>query len=109
MAKKQTRRCVSMNRSIFEAAKKEAARRGLTFAAFVESALAAAGVTVVAHPQQTPTQVEAHPARRAARVEARRNDTKPRQIQVQKASPRYLPSLERQMLGDGVANAHGFR
>jgi len=87
-----------MNRSIYEAAKKEAARRGQTLAAFVESALAAADVYVVAHPQQTPAQVQARPARKAEHAEAHPNETK----------PRHLPSLERQMLGDGVANAHGF-
>jgi hypothetical protein len=98
MAKKQTRRTVSMSRSNYEAAKKVAEERGLTLAGLVEVALAAVGVPVAPHPQQTPAQVKAHPSRKAARVTARRNDTKP-----------HRPSIERQMLGDGVANALGFR
>jgi hypothetical protein len=97
VAKRQSRRSVSLNRSVYEAAKKEADRRGQTLAAFVESAIAAAGVPVVAHPQKTLAEVEAHPARKAKRISARRNDTKPRR-----------PSRERQLLGDGVANALGF-
>lgn len=96
MARRQSRRSVSLNRSVYEAAKKEAERRGQTLAAFVESAIAAAGVPVAAHAQKTRAEVEAHPSRRTKRIAARRNDTKPR------------PSRERQLLGDGVANAHGF-
>ena len=97
MAKKQTRRAVSMNRKIYEAAKKEAARRGLTLAAFVESALTAAGVPLVEHLQQTVEQVQKqrHSARKNERIAA--SVTKP------------LASRERQLLGDGVANALGFR
>lgn len=55
-----------MNRGTFEAAKLEAARRGMTLAGLVESALAAFGVAVVAHPQQTPELVRMIAARRAA-------------------------------------------
>lgn len=98
MAKKQTRRTVSLSRHVYEAAKKEAARRGQTLAAFVEAAIAARGVPVAAHARQTPAQVEARSDRKAARISARRNDTK----------PRHLPSRERQLLGDGVANALDF-
>ena len=98
MAKRQSRRSVSMNRHVYEAAKKVAEERGLTLAGLVEAALAAAGVPVTSHAQQTPMQVRARPARKAERVAARRNDTKP-----------ASPSIERQMLGDGVANALGFK
>ena len=101
MAKKQTRRAVSLNRKIYEAAKKEAARRGLTLAAFVEGALTAAGVPMMEHRQQTVEHVQKqmHSVRKNERIAARRNGntTKP------------LASRERQMLGDGVANALGFR
>jgi hypothetical protein len=95
MAKKQTRRCVSINRADYEAAKLEAARRGVTLAALVETGLAAIGVPVVAHPQQTPELVRAAAARRADSAEAR-------------AASARRPSRERQVLGDAVADACGF-
>jgi hypothetical protein len=71
MAKKQSRRSVSINRSDYEAAKQEAARRGVTLAALVESGLAAIGVPTAAHPQQTPELAQANAARRAASMAAR--------------------------------------
>lgn len=83
MAKKQSRRTVSLNRYIFEAAKQEAARRNQTLASFVEAALVASGVPSIEHPQQTPAQVAAYQAQRR-------------------------PSRERQLLGDGIANALGY-
>ena len=90
MAKRQTRRSVSLNRTIYEAAKQEAARRGVTLAALVESGLAAIGVPVVAHPQQSPELARRSAARRAQSLTARR------------------PSRERQVLGDLAADAYGF-
>ena len=98
MAKKQTRRCVSLNRNNYEAAKLEAARRGVTLAALVESGLAAIGVAVVAHPQQTPELARTSAERRAQSVAARRD----------RAAKQRRPSRERQVLGDRVADAHGF-
>jgi hypothetical protein len=95
MAKKQTRRCVSLNRSDYEAAKLEAARRGVSLSALVETGLAAIGVAVVEHPQLTPEQVRASAAGRAASAAAR-------QVAA------HRPSRERQMLGDRVADACGF-
>jgi len=89
MAKKQSRRCVSLNRSAYEAAKLEADRRGMTLAALVEAGLAAIGVPVVAHPQQTIEMAQANAALRAESM-ARR------------------PSRERQLLGDRAADACGF-
>lgn len=73
MAKKQTRRCVSISRINYEAAKQEAARRGMTLTALVESALAAIGVPVVAHPQQSPELARSNAERRAQSVADRRN------------------------------------
>lgn len=98
MAKKQTRRSVSLNRSDYEAAKQEAARRGMTLTALVESGLAAVGVATVAHPQQTPELAKLSASRRAESL-ARRDVNTP--------SPR--PSRERQVLGDQVADANGFQ
>ena len=72
MARKQSRRCVSLNRNVYEAAKLEAARRGMTLAAFVESGLSALGVSVVAHVQQTPELAARGVARRAESVASRR-------------------------------------
>jgi hypothetical protein len=90
MAKKQTRRSVSMNRIVYEAAAREAERRGQTLAGLVERALAAVGVPIAEHPRQTREQTLAHPSQR-------RRDTASRR-----------PSRERQVLGDRVADAHGF-
>ena len=73
MAKRQTRRCVSLNRIAYEAAKQEAAKRGMTLTGLVESALAAIGVPVVAHPQQTPELAQANAERRAQSAAARRD------------------------------------
>lgn len=53
MAKKQTRRTVSINRAVFEAAKQEAAHRGVALSALVESALAAFGISTAAPSQFT--------------------------------------------------------
>lgn len=111
MAKKQSRRTVSLNRSIFEAAKQEAARRNQTLARFVEAALVASGVPFVEHPQQTPAQAAACQAQRRQHVQAvakqsRHRKQTPARV-VAKQSQRR-PSRERQLLGDGVANAMGF-
>ena len=98
MAKKQTRRCVSINCDNYEAVKQEAARRGMTITALVELALGAIGVPVVAHPQQSPELARETAERRAARATERRS--------AAEAAGRG-PSRERQLLGDGVANALG--
>jgi hypothetical protein len=96
MSKKQTRRSVSMNRSVYEAAAREARRRGETLAGLVERALGSVGVPIAEHPRQTRAQVLAHPSRVAERVAERRHDARPRR-----------PSREREVLGDEVADAHG--
>ncbi len=96
MAKKQTRRSVSLNRSVYEAASQEAERRGKTLAGLVEFALGSIGVPIAEHPKQTRAQMLAHPARMADRVADRRHDIKPRRA-----------SRERQVLGDHVADAYG--
>jgi len=97
MAKKQSRRTVSLNRLDHEAAKQEAARRGMTLSGLVEAALGAFGVPVVVHPQQTPALVRASAAGRVAGRSA---------TEDLHGEPR--PSRERQLLGDGVADALGF-
>ena len=98
MAKKQSRRCVSLNRRAYEAAKQEAAHRGVTLSALVESGLSALGVQVVAHTQQTPDLAAVSTARRAEIMAARRDGS---------AAPRR-PSRVRQVLGDQAADAFGF-
>ena len=98
MAKKQTRRSVSLNRNDYEAAKMEAARRGVTLSGLVEAGLAAIGVPLVAHPQQTPELVHVTAVRRAQSVAARQAG----------GSGERRPSRERQVLGDQMANACGF-
>ena len=96
MAKKQTRRCISLNRGAFDAAKQEAANRGVTLAALVEEGLAAIGVSFAAHPQQTPELVQKSAARRAE------SQASPTPAAVRR------PSREREVLGDSVADAYGF-
>lgn len=98
MAKTQTRRCISINRDDYEAAKQEAARRGLTLAALVEAGLAAIGVPTVTHAQQTPEVARRSSERRAENLATRR---------AQEVPPRR-PSRERQLLGDAIADACGF-
>ena len=90
MAKKQTRRCISVNRVAFEAAKLEAERRGTTLAGLVELGFAALGIVIEPHPTQTAALASANAARRAECAAAK------------------LPSRERQLLGDAFANANGF-
>ena len=90
MARKQTRRSISVNGSAYEAAKAEADRRGITLAGFVELGFVVLGVVIEPHPQQTPELAAANAARRAECIAER------------------LPSRERQLLGDGAANACGF-
>jgi hypothetical protein len=99
MAKKQTRRCVSLNRSDYEAAKQEAARRGVTLASLVESALAAIGVPTVAHPQQTTALAQANAARRAESVASRRD----------KEVTTYRPSRRRRRRDLQAPGARGFQ
>jgi hypothetical protein len=88
MAKKQSRRTVSLNRSVYEASKQTAAERGMTLAGLVEAALAAYGVPVEQHVQQSPDLVQRSMSRRAESV--------------------LRPSRERQVLGDQIADAYGF-
>lgn len=97
MAKKQSRRSISLSRSTYEAVKKEATRREVTLAGLVESGLAAIGVSIAAHPQQTPALVAASAALRAKSMAARHKKT----------CPTKLPSLERQLLGDRYADSRG--
>lgn len=70
MAKKQTRRSVSLNRSVYEAVTREAEQRGMSLAGFVEFALGSVGVPIADHPRQTRDQVLAHPSRAANRTTA---------------------------------------
>jgi hypothetical protein len=98
MAKKQTRRSVSLNRNDYEAAKLEAARRGMTLSGLVESGLAAIGVAVVAHTQQTVELAQVSAARRAESLAARQAG--------RNMEPR--PLREPQMHGDQVADVCGF-
>jgi hypothetical protein len=60
MAKLQTRRSVSLNRSVYEAAAQEAERRGKTLAGLVEIALGSIGVPIAEHPRQTRAQALTH-------------------------------------------------
>lgn len=69
MAKKQTRRGVSLNRDNYEAVRQEATRRGMTITALVEYALGAIGVPIVAHPQQSLERVQRVAAVKAARAQ----------------------------------------
>ena len=98
MARKQTRRCVSLNKGAFQAGKLEADRRGITFSGLVEFAFREIGVVFDDHPHQTPDLVRDSRARRTKSIAVREA--------AQKAA--RLPSRERQLLGDCTANACGF-
>jgi len=94
MAKKQTRRSVSLNRNDYEAAKQEAERRGVTLVGLVESGLAAIGVPIGAHPRQSREFAQANAVLRAESI-ARREGV-----------GRHA-SRECTVLGDHVADAYG--
>lgn len=64
MARKQTRRSVSIRRRNYETVQQAAAARGMTIAGLVEDALGTVGVAVVVHPQQSPELVGEITARR---------------------------------------------
>ena len=100
MAKKQTRRCVSLNRGAFDAAKQEAANRGVTLSALVEEGLAAIGVSFAVHPQQSPELAQKSAARRA--------ENRGQSDGQSEVVPVRRPSRERELLGDRVADAYGF-
>jgi len=87
-----------MNRNDYEAAKLEAARRGMTLAALVEAGLSAIGVSVVAHVQQTPEVAARGAARRAESVASRQGSDRSARA----------PSRERDVLGDQIADSCGF-
>lgn len=72
MARKQTRRSVSINRTNYEEAQRAAASREMTVAGLVEFALGSFGVPVVVHPQQTPALVGSITARGGKRSTLRR-------------------------------------
>lgn len=101
MAKKQTRRSVSLNRNDYESAKLEAARRGVTLSGLVEAGLAAIGVPLVAHPQQSPELVQVTAARRAQSMAARQGENG-------HGGGARRPLRERQVLGDQIADVCGF-
>jgi predicted DNA-binding ribbon-helix-helix protein len=73
MARKQTRRSISINCLNYEAIQQAAASRGMTVAGLVEFALSAVGVPVVAHAQQSPALAGSIAARRSDRGLHRRS------------------------------------
>ena len=133
MAKKQSRRTISLNRGVYAAVKRVAAQRGVPLSAIVESALAAFGVTFDAqgftcadsvNPVKPAKPVKpVKPAKPAKPVKPTKSakaavktakltkaGVKPAKlVKPATASPAKLPSLERQMLGDRFADAYGFR
>lgn len=106
----QTRRTISMTPESYEVIKRAAAARGVPMSAIIDAALG----------DFTGPEVEASVARAAAAVRPKPGrQRKPKPVVVPKP-PRYVavapprairryPSRERQMLGDGAANALGFR
>jgi hypothetical protein len=86
---------VSLNRSTYDAAKQEAERRGVSLTGLVEAGLAAIGVSVTDHPQQT--------------VEAAKRSVTTRKARMTVTRTTSRPSHERQVLGDEIADAHGFQ
>lgn len=97
MAKKQTRRSVSLNCRVYDDAMKIAESRGQTLAGLVESALATIGVPIVAHPQQPVALAQANAARRAESMAARQD----------RRDRSRRPTRERQARGNQIADACG--
>lgn len=97
----QTRRSITLTRETYDAIARAADARGIAMSSIVEEALG----------DFTGPEVEASVARAAAkRRKLGRPRKEPRYVAV--ARPREVrryPSRERQLLGDGVANALGFR
>ena len=112
MARKQTRRSVSINRSAYEAAKQVAEQRGMSLSTLVEAGLSALGVPVVAHPQQTPElvqrSIERRAENRASAAAVAAPDAVPVPVPVPVAAPARRRSREREVLGDQAADAYGF-
>ena len=71
MARKQTRRSVSLNGVNYKTLKQEASRRGMTITALVELALGTMGIPMIEHPQQSPKLAKISAARRAESVRTR--------------------------------------
>ena len=101
MARKQTRRSVSLNRAVYRVIMQEAARRGSSAAAVIDDALKALGLIIPATTHQTADEIKRMRKARGYRV------VKPPR-RAEGAAPIMRPSLERQLLGDGVADAMGF-
>jgi hypothetical protein len=66
MAKKQTRRTISVNRSVYDRALEEARRRNITLAYLVELGFAALGMPIEDHPRQSVDRVQASTQARQA-------------------------------------------
>lgn len=131
MALKQTRRSVSLNRALYDAATAFAAERQITLAQLVADSLRAQGVDAPEQrhmppmPARHPKVISPHKVLRrivqlssssdavesrgggeiCSREAAEPTAEKPKRY----TAVSYRPSLERQMLGDQLANAMGFR
>lgn len=97
MAKKQTRKSVSLNRTVYTVLMAEAARRGVSAAVVIDSALKALGLDVPATTHQTAEEIA-----RMRKARGYRAVSRPKEI-------RRYPSRERQVLGDELADMLGFR
>ena len=97
MARKQSRRSVSLNASVYRLLMQEAERCGVSAGAVIADGLKALGLIVPATTHQTADEV-----RRMRKARGYRAVKPPLAVQ-------RFPSLERRMLGDAAANALGFR
>lgn len=95
MAKKQTRRTVSLNRSVYQAALEEAHRRGKSLSELVTEGLHLAGV-VLPETEHVELAVVQHAQERRARLKA-----------VKQKLDAAVPGPIRRALGDDIANALG--
>lgn len=98
MAKIQTRRTVSLNRTVYDTALAHAHRSNQTLAELVTDALRRAGVAIP-ETEHTPVAVVAHAQERRRRI----GEVKARLD----ASIAKRPGLIRQMLGDQIADMCG--
>lgn len=101
MARKQTRRTVSLNRGVYDAIMRAAAKRKVSAAELVVLAVRSLGVRIPKTQHMDPSAVKSMARAKGYSV------VKPAR-RTEGAFVRLRPSRERQLLGDGVANAMGF-
>lgn len=110
MAKKQTRRTLSISRALYEATVQEATRRNMSAAQLVDQALRLAGVEAPPSTHMRLADVERMKASRASGEKVKRKSVpKSKRLVPPTLTGARRPSLERVLLGDNIADKLGFQ